>query len=113
MPTVIYGTALVELEANGEGGTAPVEIPTSHGKLIVLLTTAENDRDAELPTGAALGDVVEIYVFPQSGTVYQGQIHPPSGETISGTGGGKDAGVKGSIFTKISSTNWVMIQSTS
>lgn len=109
--TILNGIAFVELAANGEGGTTPTEIPGGFFETIVVLETAENDRDVELPAGATLGSVIELYITPQTGSVFPAQVFPASGDTITGSAGAEGVGVRGTRFRKVSSTNWREIRS--
>ena len=105
--TPITGTVVVEMVA---GDTSPTPIPHATSHTVVIAENIQNspnpdNEHLELPTGAAIGDLVEIYsIRPASGNNGGVNVYPASGETIrrltTHVGGAEF------LFRKISATEW-------
>ncbi len=97
---------IVELEAGAVG--APVTIPHTTAHTIAIITEVQGPPTdlayAELPAGAAIGDVVEVYSLRNSGSNGDINVRPVSGEKI-GIGTGYTTGAD-MLFRKISTTVW-------
>lgn len=102
-PAPVYnrsGTAIVSVTAND---TTPPSIPRVSGWTVALVATGQDDRAVKLPSGADIGDVVEVYVA--TGTAFQASVHPPSSETIHGSSTPADVS-SGRLFRKTGSSDW-------
>lgn len=106
------GTTIIGLVGGTHG--SPTPIPLVSGITIVIVTPdVSNNNTVELPIGADVGDVVEVYPETQ-GTGGKGyNAVPPSGETVGGGAVTGASGIFGVILRKVSSTDWRGITSAS
>lgn len=101
-PAPVYnksGTTIVSVEAGHapppSGPPVPEPIPHQSERTISVVDLTNNEENAvELPSGADVGDVVEVY---HSGETLL-QVMAPSGETIDTT--------SGALFRKTDATTW-------
>jgi hypothetical protein len=128
-PTPVYnrsGVTVVSVTAGAQSGEQPVgndgtPIPQYSGVTVALVTTANTAPNGSsvvlLPSGAEIGDVVEVYLFSTTDPNQPVQINlfPPVGESVgilptsTGTNSSSNAPVQagqGRIYRKVSSSNW-------
>lgn len=99
------GVTIDTLAAQGtsaSGSTATIF--RSAGTTVVILTTTSNDYACNLPSGAEIGDTVEVY--PTHGGV---ALFTPSGETFVIDGAALHQGGPSMICRKVSTTQWVYL----
>jgi hypothetical protein len=109
-PTIIYnrdGLTVDAISGNGTTSGSATAMTRYCQHTVVSVTVTTNNTAVKLPTGAEIGDVVEVYNV--AGFPLAPDVFPPSGETlvnsntdISCTGGG-------AIFRKVTSTSWAFI----
>lgn len=82
-PGRIYGLSIDSITANGStlGAATVIVAPSAWTIVNVAVTQSPLNHAVALPTGAQIGDVVEIYAPPVSG-VTSFFIFAPSGETF-------------------------------
>jgi hypothetical protein len=123
-PVPVYnrsGTTIVSVsgglrsEGIGDEGTP---IPRSSGYTVALAGMPDNTHNVfKLPSGAEIGDVVELHAIPATGVGQGVMLFPPNGESVNrqaastGTNDNTVAGTsvtpdQGRVFRKVSSTNW-------
>jgi hypothetical protein len=110
-PAPVYtrsGTTIQDVTANGNGGGAPTPIVSVSGHSIVIADAFNpSNEDVELPSGAEVGDLVEVYAKTNSLRVWAA-----AGDAINGTAGSVtnvEASATGRMFRKVSSTVWRFI----
>lgn len=104
------GTTIIGLVGGTHG--APTPIPLVSGTTVVIVAPdMSNNNTVELPTGADVGDVVEVYPETQGSGGKAFYVVPPSGETIGGGAVSGESGLYGIVLRKISSTDWRGIMS--
>lgn len=110
-PTVVYnksGTTIDIIVGSGttQGGATPI---TQYGGNTIVLASrgagGGDDIAIKLPSGAEIGDIVQVIAIDGSGNSVA--IYPPSGEEIWAQGTNNGFGVAGSsVFRKITSNRW-------
>ena len=101
--TVVYnrsGTTIDTLAAQGGStGGSTASIVRSSYKTVVLLTTDLTNIACNLPSGAEVGDEVELYI---NSDAVSPVAYPPSGETMYNG----DTSTTFGHYRKVSSTVW-------
>lgn len=111
-PIPVYnrsGTTIIELVCPATTPQTVVSI-TSVSQTTVIFAEAvidpmEQPPAVELPTGAQIGDVVEIFVKNTTGGSEQVIVLPPAGQTLSDAQVGVAKNF-GKYFRKLTSTAW-------
>lgn len=106
--TVIYnrdGTTISTLSAQGNdgSGSSTATIVRNSCETIVVLTTNATDYACNLPSGAEVGDIVEVY----PSDVTNGLAFTPSGEIF--LDGSTSVAFNRARFRKVSSTKWARL----
>lgn len=81
---------------------SPTLIPHVSGHTIVVCTLSSGNDTLELPSGAEVGDIVEIYSADANG----GNVVHPAGESVAGNGGGDTSLNSPTLFRKLAPTLW-------
>lgn len=113
-PTPIYnrsGVAIIpSLTAQGTTSSDAAIIPTVSGHTVVIVSAAgHSGYGVMLPSGADIGDVVELYCANLNGSAASAILaYAPSGETLNS--GNSDTvnfiPGQGVMLRKVSSTDW-------
>ena len=114
-PSIVYnksGTVLITFTAVRQAGSPPAAdpIPYVTGHTIAYLEADDNGIGTpwvELPTGADIGDVCEVYL-KQSMTGTELIVVPPSGENLGGNSNISNS--NGGFFRKVEASVWKRVQ---
>ncbi|MGX1362576.1 hypothetical protein [Bradyrhizobium elkanii] len=98
-------TGIVALNVDSTTGTT---IPRDCGWMVAVLTPTDFGARVNLPSGAELGDMVEIHVL-QSAFNPTVRVYAPSGETIDGLTNEDTTVRQGRIFRKVDTSLWVAV----
>ncbi len=115
-PIPVYnrgGITIVEVTANGVTTGSATEVPAVSGHTVVLVTTTSSPTDqsaVRLPSGAEIGDVVELYHVNNDAHII---VFPPTGERLGFRttdesfimNAGENPGA-GAMFRKTKSDRW-------
>jgi hypothetical protein len=105
-------TASITAAISGKTGIAALSItssavtpiPHDAGWMIAVLTATSDNAHAELPSGAAVGDICEVHLVSPNHT--RCIVDAPSGETIIGNSATQVSLGVGRMFRKVDSTTW-------
>ena len=107
-PVPVYnrsGVAIVQVS----GGTtmSPGIIPQVSGITVAIVTTSPGNDKVQLPSGAEIGDVVELVLSGGSGS----DTLAPAGEDFFPAGSNSIATNAATIMRKVTSTSWSAVRS--
>lgn len=96
---------IVQVNTAGSDQASATEIPRCSGHTVALATCTANASGVRLPSGAFIGDVVEVH--QDSNSFSFPRAYPPIGETF--FVGGPYLNIIGMIARKISDTVWTVM----
>ena len=79
--SISFWPAIQQIAGGTSGSPAPITLD-SQWTVVTVDTATPSSEHAELPSGAAIGDVVEVHYVNGNAAV----IHAPSGESLVGGG---------------------------
>lgn len=98
--TVAAKTGIVALSVSN---SPVVDIPHDCGWMVAVLTGTTSNPKVALPSGAAVGDMVEVHLVSSPTSV---TVLAPTGETINGDSAAQVNVNWGRIFRKIGASVW-------
>lgn len=106
--TVSAKTGIVSLSVSN---SPVVDIPHDCGWMVAVLTASSNNPHVALPSGAAVGDMVEVH-YAQGSFSGNVNVEAPTGETINGNSAAQVSPSWGRIFRKIDTALWSAVGAT-
>lgn len=96
--------AVINVNSAGTDQASATEIPKRSGHTVALVQVTANNSGVRLPSGASIGDVVEVH--NDAGGFFPYNMYPATGESFFGRG--PSVASLGLIARKVGATVWAV-----